>query len=215
MQPINLTSTQTQESILSTNRVLRNTYILLGLTLAFTALTAWFAMSMNAQPVSVVVMLVAYFGLFFLTNKYSNSSLGLLFIFALTGFMGYTLGPLLKFYGPHIVMTAAGGTAAIFFALSGYALTTRKDFSYMGAFIGVAAMVAFLAGIGGMLFHLPGIQLAVSAAFVLISSGFILFQTSLIINGGETNYIRATISLYVSIYNLFVSLLSILGNSRN
>lgn len=217
MQQHDITNSVSQESVLRTNSVLRNTYILLSLTLIFSGITAWFAMATNAAPVGFVLMLVGYFGLFFLTNALRNSPWGIVAIFALTGFMGYTLGPILNFYihgfsnGSQLVMTALGGTGVIFFALSGYALTTRKNFNYLGAFIGVGALVAFLAGIGAMVFNIPGLSLAVSAAFILISSAYILFQTSLIINGGERNYIVATVSLYVAIYNLFVSLLSILG----
>lgn len=141
-------------------------------------------------------------------------------IFALTGFMGYTLGPILSAYlalpnGHAIVMQAMGGTAAIFLALSGYALTTRKDFSFMGGFLMVGILVAFLAGLGAIFFSIPGLSLAVSAMFVLLMAGLILYQTSAIIHGGETNYIMATVTLYVSIYNLFTSLLHLLGVFNN
>ncbi len=139
-----------------------------------------------------------------------------MFVFALTGFLGFTLGPLLNAYlalpnGPQLVMTALGGTGVIFLGLSGYALTTRKDFSFMGGFLVVGILVAFLAGIGALIFSLPGLSLAVSAMFVLLMSGLILYQTSEIIHGGETNYILATVTLYVSLYNLFTSLLHLLG----
>jgi len=153
----------------------------------------------------------------FLTTKFSNSSLGLVFVFALTGFMGLTLGPILTMYikafsnGHELIMTALGGTGLIFLGLSGYALTTRKDFSFMGGFLMVGVLVAFLAGLGALFFTIPALSLAVSAMFILLMSGMILFQTSEIIHGGETNYILATVSLYVSIYNLFLSLLQLLG----
>ena len=210
------TVTRAQPSVLSTNKVIRNTYILLSMTLLFSALTAGISMSLNLPYPGMLITFAGYFGLLFLTTRFSNSSLGLLFVFALTGFMGYTLGPILNFYtslpnGNQIVMTALGGTGAIFLSLSGYALTSRKDFSFMGAFLMVGILVAFLAGIAAALFSLPGLSLAVSAMFVMLMSGLILYQTSQIIHGGETNYILATVTLYVSIYNLFLSLLHLLG----
>jgi modulator of FtsH protease len=171
---------------------------------------------LNWGFMSPLLVLGGYFGLLFLTTKFRNSSLGLVFVFALTGFMGLTLGPILNAYlslpnGGQLVMTALGGTGVIFLGLSGYALTTRKDFSFMGGFLMVGILVAFLAGIGALFFSMPGLSLAVSAMFVLLMSGFILWQTSNIIHGGETNYIMATVTLYVSIYNLFTSLLHLLG----
>jgi len=205
------------ESVLATNAVLRNTYILLAMTLLFSAATAGLAMVTNAAPLNPWFTLIAYFGLLFLTSALRNSGWGILGVFALTGFMGYTLGPILNLYinsfanGSQLVMMALGSTGLIFFALSGYALMTRKDFSYMGAFLMVGMLVAFLASLGAMFFQVPGLMLAVSAMFVLLSSGVILFQTSQIINGGETNYIMATITLYVSLYNLFISLLNLLS----
>ncbi|MGH8476918.1 MAG: Bax inhibitor-1/YccA family protein [Methylococcales bacterium] len=205
-------------SILETNKVLKNTYLLLSMTLLFSAATAGLAMVMNLPPFSPFLTLVGYFGLLFLTSKFSNSGLGILFIFALTGFMGLTLGPIIGLYltvfsnGSQLVMTALGGTGVIFLGLSGYALTSRKDFSFLGGFLMVGILVAFLAGIVALFVpSMPGLSLAVSAMFILLMSGMILYQTSEIMNGGETNYILATITLYVSIYNLFVSLLHILG----
>jgi modulator of FtsH protease len=203
-------------SALATNKLLRNTYTLLAATLLFSAITAGVAMAANAAPMHWAITLIGYFGLLFLTNALRNSAWGLLAIFALTGFMGYTLGPILNLYlglpnGHETVMLALGGTGVIFFGLSGYALTTRKDFSFIGGFLMVGILVAFLAGLGAMLFQIPALSLAVSAMFILLMSGFILFQTSLLINGGETNYIMATVSLYVAIYNLFLSLLQLLG----
>jgi modulator of FtsH protease len=152
----------------------------------------------------------------FLTTRFANSGMGLLFVFALTGFMGLTLGPIISMYlsipnGSQTVMTAMGGTGVIFLGLSGYVLTTRKDFSFMGGFLMVGILVAFLAGLGAFFFNIPGLSLAVSAMFVLLMSGLILYQTSEIIHGGETNYILATVTLFVSIYNLFLSLLHLLG----
>ncbi len=206
-----------RESVLATNRVIRNTYTLLSMTLLFSALTAGISVVMNLPHPGLLITLVGYFGLLFLTAKFRNSGLGLLFIFALTGFMGLTLGPIISAYltmfsnGPQLVMMAMGGTGAIFLGLSGYALTTRKDFSFMGGFLMVGILVAFLAGIGAAIFSLPGLSLAVSAMFVLLMSGLILYETSNIVHGGETNYIMATVTLYVSIYNLFTALLHLLG----
>jgi modulator of FtsH protease len=214
---LNTVAARPQESILATNKVLKNTYLLLSLTLLFSALTAGASMYLNIPPMGMIVTMVGYFGLLFLTNKFSNSSLGLLFVFALTGFMGLTLGPILNMYigaysnGSELVMTALGGTGVIFIGLSGYALTTRKDFSFIGGFLMVGVLVAFLAGIGAAVFSIPALSLAVSAMFILLMSGMILYQTSAIIHGGETNYILATITLYVSIYNLFLSLLQLLA----
>ena len=206
-----------ESSILATNKVLKNTYLLLSMTLLFSAATAGLAMMLNLAPFGMLITFVGFYGLLFLTTKFSNSALGLLFVFALTGFMGLTLGPIISLYlkaftnGHELVIMALGGTGAIFLGLSAYALTTRKDFSYLGGFLMVGILVAFLAGIGAIVFAIPALSLAVSAMFILLMSGMILLQTSQIINGGETNYILATISLYVSIYNLFLSLLQILG----
>lgn len=210
-----ITATRSESQILATNKVLRNTYTLLAMTLLFSAATAGIAMVMNLPPFNPILTLVGYFGLLFATSRYSNSGLGLLFVFLLTGFMGLTLGPILNFYlatanGSQMVMTALGGTGVIFLALSGYALTSRKDFSFMGGFLMVGILVAFLGGIAAMVFSMPILSLAVSGMFVLLMSGLILYQTSEIIHGGETNYIMATVTLYISIYNLFLSLLHLL-----
>ena len=205
----------TQSSVLATNKMIRNTYTLLAMTLIFSAVTAGAAMVMNMPPLNPFITLGGYFLLLFLTHKTANSATGLFFVFALTGFMGLTLGPILSMYlslpnGDQLVMTALGGTGAIFLGLSGYALTTRKNFSFMGGFLMVGILVAFLAGIGAAIFSMPMLSLAVSAMFVLLMSGLILYETSQIVHGGETNYIQATITLYVSIYNLFLSLLHLL-----
>ncbi|HAS50894.1 MAG TPA: BAX inhibitor protein [Gammaproteobacteria bacterium] len=200
----------------ATNKVLRNTYMLLSLTLLFSGLTAGVAMATNAAPLHFLITLGGYFGLLFVVTRLRNSVWGLAAVFALTGFMGYTLGPILNFYlsmpnGSQVVMTALGGTGVIFLALSGYAVMSRKDFSFMGGFLMVGILVAFLLGLGGMLFNMPMLSLAVSGMFILLMSGMILWQTSEIIHGGETNYIMATVSLYITIFNLFISLLQILG----
>jgi modulator of FtsH protease len=208
---------RSQESILETNKVLRNTYMLLSMTLIFSAVTAGISATLNLPHPGLIITLVGYFGLLFLTSKFQNSSLGLLFVFALTGFMGYTLGPIISAYltmfsnGDELVMMAMGGTGVIFLGLSGYALTTRKDFSFMGASLMIGILVAFLAGLAAVFFNMPALSLGVSVMFILLMSGLILYETSNIIHGGETNYIMATVTLYVSIFNLFTSLLHLLG----
>jgi modulator of FtsH protease len=214
--PITITTNQSQTATLATNKVIRNTYTLLSMTLLFSALTAGVSMALNLPHPGLLLTLGGYFGLLFATTKFRNSSLGLAFVFALTGFMGYTLGPILNAYlampnGGQIVMTAMGGTGAIFLGLSGYALTTRKDFSFMGGFLMVGILVAFMAGLGAVFFEMPGLSLAVSSMFVLLMAGLILYETSNIIHGGETNYIMATVTLFVAIFNLFTSLLHLLG----
>ena len=198
------------------NKVLRNTYLLLSMTLLFSAVTAGIAMATNAAPLHWLITMGGYFGLLFVVTRLRDSVWGLAAVFALTGFLGYTLGPILNFYlslpnGSQVVMTALGGTGAIFLALSGYAVASRKDFSFMGSFLMVGILVAFLAGLGAMLFNIPTLSLAVSGMFILLMSGMILWQTSEIIHGGETNYIMATVSLYITIFNLLLSLLQILG----
>ncbi len=208
--------TLTLDDSVTSNKVLRNTYLLLSATLLFSALTAGVAMAMNAAPLHWLVTLGGYFGLLFAVTRLRNSAWGLAAVFALTGFLGYTLGPILNLYlslpnGPQVVMTALGGTGVIFLALSGYAVVSRKDFSFMGGFLMVGLLVSFLIGLGAMLFNMPMVSLAVSGMFILLMSGMILWQTSEIIHGGETNYIMATVSLYITIFNLFISLLQILG----
>jgi len=215
-KPVTIAVTRNQEALLSTNKVIRNTYMLLSMTLLFSAVTAGVSMALNLPHPGLLLTLGGFFGLLFLTTKFKDSATGLAFVFALTGFMGYTLGPILNAYlalpnGSQIVMSAMGLTGAIFLGLSGYALTSRKDFSFMGSFLMVGIIVAFLAGLGAFFFEMPGLSLAVSAMFVLLMSGLILYETSNIINGGETNYIMATVTLFVSIFNLFTSLLHLLG----
>ncbi len=204
-------------SVLATNKLIRNTYILLSMTLLFSALMAGVSIAMNLPSMGLLVTLGGYFGLLFLTSALRNSVWGLAAVFALTGFMGLTLGPFLNMYmqvfsnGGQLVMLALGGTGIIFLGLSGYALTTRKDFSFMGGFLMVGILVAFLLGLCAAIFSIPAMALAVSAIFILLMSGLILYQTSEMIHGGETNYIMATITLYVAIYNLFTSLLHLLA----
>ncbi len=198
-------------------RVLRNTWNLLAMTLAFSALMAYVAMANNWPHPGLLMTLGGYFGLLFLTMALRNSAWGLLSVFALTGFMGMTLGPIISFYtaafsnGSELVMAAFGITAVTFVGLSGFALVTKKDFSFLGPFLFVGILVAFCAGLGAIFFQMPALSLAVSAMFALLMCGLILFQTQQIIRGGERNYIMATVTLFVSIYNLFTSLMHLLG----
>jgi modulator of FtsH protease len=207
---------RTQTAVLSSNRVIRNTYMLLSMTLLFSAMTAGTSLALGLPHPGLLLTLAGYFGLLYATAKFRNSSLGLVFVFALTGFMGYTLGPILSSYlglanGGQIVMTAMAATGGIFLGLSGYALVSRRDFSFIGGFLMVGILVGFLAGLGAVFFAMPGLSLAVSAMFVLLMAGLILYETSNIIHGGETNYVMATVTLFVSIFNLFTSLLHLLG----
>jgi len=202
--------------VLSANRVLRNTYWLLALTLLFSAGAAAVTAALRLPHPGIVITLIGYFGLLFLTARLRDSGWGLLSVFGLTGFMGYTLGPVISHYlampnGHQVVTMAMGGTAAIFLGLSAYATASRRDFSFMGGFLMTGIVVAFLAGLGAIFFEVPALALTVSAVFVLLMAGLILYQTSQIIHGGETNYIMATVTLYVSIFNLFTSLLHLLG----
>jgi modulator of FtsH protease len=207
-------------SALATNKVLRNTYLLLGGTLAFSAVTAYVSMVLNV-PFMGLWMLLPYLGLLFAVNATQNSGWGVFWVFALTGFLGLTLGPILNAYlkflpnGSQVVVTALAVTAAAFLGLSAYAVRSQRDFSFMGGFLAVGAIGAFVLGLIAVFFHLSTLSLVVSGLFLLVSSGIILYQTSEIIHGGETNYIRATVTLYVSIYNMFLSLLRLLGAGSN
>ena len=205
---------------LSTNRVLRNTYWLLSATLLFSAAATATSVALKLPHPGIVLTLLGFFGLLYATTKLRNSAWGLAAVFGLTGFMGYTLGPIVSHYlampnGHQVVMMAMGGTGAIFVGLSAYAMASRKDFSFMGGFLLAGILVAFLAGLGAIFFEVPALSLTVSAAFVMLMAGLILFETSRIVHGGETNYIMATVSLYVSIYNLFSSLLALIGFSSS
>ncbi|MBD1388556.1 Bax inhibitor-1/YccA family protein [Neiella sp. HB171785] len=200
----------------SINKMVRNTYSLLGLTLLFSTVTAGVSMAMNLSHMVALVMMLVAFGLLFVVNKKADSASGLGWIFAFTGLMGASLGPMLNAYaalpnGPSLIMQALGGTALIFFALSAYAMSSKKDFSFMGGFLMVGLVVAIVASIANIFLQIPAMSLAISAGMVLIMSGLILFDTSRIINGGETNYIRATVALYLDVFNLFVHLLHLLG----
>jgi modulator of FtsH protease len=205
---------------IGSHRVLRNTYAMLGLTLAFSAAVAGTAMALRLPSPGMLLTLVGFFGLMFLVNKMAHSAWGVPAVFALTGFMGYTLGPTLNAvmampHGSAVITNALGATAAAFLGLSAVALTSKRDFSFMGKFLFIGTLVAFVLGLGAIFFQIPALSLAVSGMFVLLMSGMILFETSRIVNGGETNYLMATVSLYVSIYNLFSSLLMIFGMGGN
>jgi modulator of FtsH protease len=197
-------------------RVLRNTYALLSLTLLFSAGVASAGVAFGWPAPGLVLTLVGYFGLLFAIHKLRNSGWAIPAVFALTGFMGYTLGPLLAATlalpgGAQTIVTALGATGATFLALSAYVLTTRKDFSFMGGFLFAGMVVALVLALGAVFFNLPGLGLAVSGLVALLSVGLILFETSRIVNGGETNYVMATVGLFVSVFNLFVSLLNLMG----
>jgi len=197
-------------------KVLRNTYLLLSLCLGFSAIVAGASIAFSLPAPGIIITLVGYFGLLFLVTKYRDQGLGVGLVFALTGFMGYTLGPIVSHYlslpnGGLTVMMALAGTAVIFLGMSAYALVTKRDLSFMGGMLTVGVLVAFVAGLAAIFFSIPALSLTVSAVFVLLMSGMILFETNNIVRGGETNYVMATVSLFVSIFNLFTSLLQLLG----
>ncbi|WP_034913922.1 MULTISPECIES: FtsH protease modulator YccA [Erwinia] len=208
-----------ERSLISTHKVLRNTYFLLGLTLAFSAVTATLSTVFALPAPGLLLMLAGFYGLMFLTYRLADSPAGILAAFAFTGFLGYSLGPMLNALLSagmgDVIGLALGGTALVFFCCSAYVLTTRKDMSFLGGMMMAGFVVLLVAVVANLFLHIPALHLAISVMFVLFSSGAILWETSNIIHGGETNYIRATVSLYVSLYNIFVSLLSIFGLSRN
>jgi modulator of FtsH protease len=212
--------TRAPAGVLSTNRVLRNTYLLLAATLLFSAAAAAVSVALGAPRLGLIPTLVGYFGLLYLVNRFRNSAWGVALVFALTGLLGFTLGPILNLYltaipnGSSVVMTALGITGVTFGALSVYAVKSGRRFSFLGGFLFVGVLAAFLLGLVAIFFHMTGLSLAVSALFVLLSSGLILYETGEIVNGGETNYVLATVSLYVSLFNLFTSLLRLLGSQR-
>lgn len=204
-----------QESTLAVNKVLRNTYSLLAMTLAFSAVTASISTMMNLPYPGFFITIIAYFGLLFGIHKTKDSGMGIVLTFALTGFLGYTLGPLLNMAlsmpgGGEMVATALGGTALTFFATSAYVLTTKKDMSKLGGLITAGIIMVFVAMIANFFFQMPALQLALSAIMIPLMAMLIMWQTSDIIHGGERNYIMATVTLYVSLYNLFVNLLTLL-----
>jgi modulator of FtsH protease len=204
------------ESLLASNRVIRNTYMLLSLTLLFAAGAAGASVALKLPHPGILITLVGYFGLLFAIHKMQNSGWAVGLVFALTGFMGYTLGPVLAKTlalpgGAQVVMLALGATGATFLALSAFVLKTRRDFGFMGGFLFAGMVIALLAGLGAIFLEIPALGLAVSAMVALLSAGLILFETSRIVSGGETNYMMATVGLYVSVFNLFSSLLGLFG----
>ncbi|WP_017223696.1 Bax inhibitor-1/YccA family protein [Moritella dasanensis] len=207
--------TKSQESVLATNKVLRNTYMLLAMTLAFSAIIAAAVVSLNLPAPGLIITLVGVYGLMYLTEKNRNNSMGILFVFLFTGFLGYTVGPLISRYigagMGDIVVLAFAGTAFTFFGLSAYVLTTKKDMSFLSGMMTAGFVVLIVAMVGNIFLQIPALSLAISSMFIMFSSGAILMQTSSIIKGGETSYISATVTIFVSLYNIFVSLLQILG----
>ena len=198
------------------NKVLRQTYMLLGMTLAFSATMTAIAVSVGATPINWIVSMVVMFGLLFAVQAKRNSAMALPLVFAFTGWMGWSLGPMVAFVlgsagGMGILFNATAGTAITFFALSAYAITSGRDFTFMRGFLMTGLIVCLLAIVAGFFFQVPGLQLAISGALILLAAGFILFDTSNIVRGGETNYVMATVSLYINIYMLFSNLLAIMG----
>ena len=205
-----------QSSAVEINRVLRNTYMLLGMTILFSAFTAGVSMALEVPFISPWIMLIGFIGLLFVVHKTADSAWGLLSVFALTGFMGVYLGPILSAFlampnGGTVVMSALASTAVAFLGLSAYVLISKKDFSFLGNFLMVGFLVIFSVVIASWIFDLSGFQMAISGAIVIFACAAILWQTSAIVHGGETNYIHATVGLYVQIYNLFLHLLMLFG----
>jgi modulator of FtsH protease len=218
MNRIDIVTARSSESVLSTNKLIKNTYMLLSATLVWSALLAIVSMVIAPSPmISLGTSVGALVLLWFVLPKTANSAAGLWVVFAVTGLLGFGLGPTLNYYiaalsnGPQIIATAFGGTGIIFLALSGYALTTKKDFSFMGGFIFAGMIVVLLASLAGLFLQIPGLHLAISAAVILLMSAYILFETGQMVNGGQTNYILTTIGLYIAILNIFTSLLHLLG----
>jgi modulator of FtsH protease len=215
------TATRTRQSMLATNEVIRSTYTLLSMTLLFSAAMAALSVWLRLPPMTHLLSAGGALLLIWLVlPRTANSAKGLAVVFAITGLLGFGLGPILTLYlalpnGPQIVATAFGGTGVIFLGLSGYALATRRDFSFLGGFLFTGLLVVLVAALANIFLSIPVLSLTISAAVILIMSGFILFDTSRLISGGETNYILATVSLYLSLFNIFVHLLSLLGIMRS
>lgn len=214
MQENDYTVAGQQQLDVAAAKVLRNTYTLLAATVLFSAATAALSMALQVPHLGLWTLL-PYIVLLVLTEKNKNSSLGLVFVFALTGWLGFTIGPILNYYlatqGAEPILLSLGGTALIFFSLSGYVLVTKKDLSFMTGFLMTGMLVVFIAAIANFFLNISGMSLAISCMFLVIASGFIMWQTSAIIHGGETNYISATVTLYVMLYNVFLSLLHLIG----
>ena len=205
-----------QTNVITINKVIRNTYMLLSMTLIFSALTAYISMILNSQPMGLITLFI-YIGLFVITNALKNSIWGIISVFCLTGFMGYTLGPMLNIIlhglinGAQLIAISLGLTGIIFFALSAYVMVSQRNFNFLSGFLFIGLCVTFIASLIGLFSNLPIVHLMISGFLVIISAGYILFETSRIIHGGERNYIIATVSLYIQIFNLFVSLLHLLS----
>jgi len=214
---INYAATRPASALLATNKLIRNTYTLLSMTLVFSALMGGLSVFMRTGfGVGLGCSIAALALLWLVLPRTANSAAGIGVVFLFTGLLGFGLGPTIGYYlempgGPQIVMTALGGTGVIFLGLSGYALTTRRDFSFMGGFLFVGLLVILGAALANIFFAIPALSLALSAGIVMLFSGFILYDTGRMVNGGETNYIHATVSLYISILNIFTSLLHLLG----
>lgn len=215
------TASQRSSSAIATNKVLRSTYMLLSLTLLFSGLTAALSMFMNMPPMTYMISVIGGMVIaMFVLPRFANSSAGIGIVFLITGMLGFGLGPILSMYaslpnGGNIIMLSLGGTGVIFMGLSAYALATRKDFSFMGGFLMVGFLLVLLAALANIFLQIPAMSLMISAVVIMIMSGFILYDTSRIIHGGETNYVLATIGLYMTIFNIFISLLHILGIMGN
>ncbi len=213
----NQTVARTPESALATNKVLRNTYTLLSMTMLFSAAMAAVSIVAESGPGTYLMSVIGAFGLIWLVlPRTANSGAGIGVVFAITGLLGFGLGGVLNQYlamsnGPQLIMTALGGTGVIFLGLSAYALTTRRDFSFLGGMLFVGMLVILVAALANIFLAIPAMTLAISSIIIVLMSGFILYDTSRIIHGGETNYIMVTVSLYLSIYNIFINLLAILG----
>jgi modulator of FtsH protease len=210
------------ESVIATNKVLRNTYILLSLTILFSAFTAFIAMSTQAAPMSPLMLIIGYFALLFGIRACQNNGFGVVLTFALTGLLGYSIGPMLNLYiksfsnGSELILMALGSTGLIFLLISAFALNPKRNLMSWGKGLFIGAMVIFVASIANVFFmHLPGLQLALSVVFAFISGGIIMFQTNMIVHGGERNYINATVTLYVSLFNIFITLLQLFGMAGN
>ena len=205
-----------QTNVITINKVIRNTYMLLSMTLIFSALTAYISMILNSQPMGFITLFI-YIGLFVITHALKNSIWGIISVFSLTGFMGYTLGPMLNIIlhglinGAQLIAISLGLTGIIFFALSAYVMVSQRNFNFLSGFLFIGLCVTFIASLIGLFSNLPIVHLMISGFLVIISAGYILFETSRIIHGGERNYIIATVSLYIQIFNLFVSLLHLLS----
>ncbi|WP_394809108.1 Bax inhibitor-1/YccA family protein [Nitrosomonas sp.] len=201
--------------------MLRSTYMLLSLTLLFSGLTAALSMFMNMPPMTYMISVIGGMVIaMFVLPRFANSSAGIGIVFLITGMLGFGLGPILSMYaslpnGGNIITLSLGGTGVIFMGLSAYALATRKDFSFLGGFLMVGFLLVLLAALANIFLQIPAMSLMISALVIMIMSGFILYDTSRIIHGGETNYVLATIGLYMTIFNIFISLLQILGIMGN